>query len=120
MDDEDDWAHVQEGAWVNLRKLNGKAKKAGDAYDYDPNTVSPYDGEKQYRTFDWGVPEGNPGAYKPPPYGMNGLVQKSAGKRDEYDGDHNTVSEYDHMHQYKKFDWGDGKPIDGSDLAQRV
>lgn len=27
-------------------------------------------------------------------------------KKDAYDGDENTVSTYDEMHQYKKFDWG--------------
>ena len=26
--------------------------------------------------------------------------------KDEYDGDENTVSQYDDMHQYKKFDFG--------------
>lgn len=28
------------------------------------------------------------------------------GKRDAYDGDHDTVSPYDDMEQFKKFDWG--------------
>ena len=28
------------------------------------------------------------------------------GKADNYDGDTNTVSQYDDMEQHKKFDWG--------------
>ena len=32
------------------------------------------------------------------------LVQMHRIKRDAYDGDENTVSPYDDMHQYKKFD----------------
>ena len=31
---------------------------------------------------------------------------RSAGRRDAYDGDPNTVSPYDDMEQHKKFDWG--------------
>ena len=28
------------------------------------------------------------------------------GRADAYDGDHDTVSQYDDMEQHKKFDWG--------------
>ena len=107
-----DWVNVQQGAWVNLKTLQ-KAKhdrKAKDAYDFDNNTVSPYDDMHQYRTFDWGVPAGQPGEYKPPPYGMNGLTQKKTVNqkkaRDAYDFDENTVSQYDDMEQYRLRDWG--------------
>ena len=31
---------------------------------------------------------------------------RSAGRRDAYDGDPNTVSPYDDLEQHKKFDWG--------------
>jgi hypothetical protein len=48
-----------------------------------------------YKKFDWGV-EGLKSA--------NGLVQRN--RKDAYDGDENTVSQYDDMHQYKKFDFG--------------
>jgi hypothetical protein len=41
------------------------------------------------------------------------LLQMHRNKRDEYDGDTNTVSQYDDMHQYKKFDWG----VDGVNSA---
>ena len=34
------------------------------------------------------------------------LLQMQKSRKDEYDGDHDTVSQYDDMHQYKKFDWG--------------
>lgn len=30
--------------------------------------------------------------------------------KDEYDGDTNTVSQYDDMLHYKKFDWGQNPP----------
>ena len=43
-----------------------KAKTGKDAYDHDENTVSEYDEAEQRRTFDWGVPEGEHGAYKEP------------------------------------------------------
>ena len=52
---------------------------------------------EQHKKFDWGV-EGLKSAY--------GLNQKSRGSKDAYDGDENTVSEYDAMEQHKKFDWG--------------
>ena len=34
------------------------------------------------------------------------LLQLQRNKRDAYDGDHDTVSQYDDMQQYKKFDFG--------------
>jgi len=34
------------------------------------------------------------------------LLQTQRARKDQYDGDENTVSQYDDMHQYKKFDWG--------------
>ena len=34
------------------------------------------------------------------------LLQLHRNKRDAYDGDEDTVSQYDDMEQHKKFDWG--------------
>jgi hypothetical protein len=31
---------------------------------------------------------------------------RNADRKDAYDGDTNTVSQYDDMEQHKKFDWG--------------
>ena len=41
-------------------------------------------------------------------------------RKDAYDGDENTVSPYDDMHQFKKFDWGvDGGSKSAFGLVQR-
>ena len=54
---------------------------------------------EQKKKFDWGVDAGLPGSKGP-----FALQQKKA--RDAYDGDHDTVSPYDDMHQYKTGDFG--------------
>ena len=41
-------------------------------------------------------------------------------KGDAYDGDHDTVSQYDDMHQYKKFDWGVDGVKSAYGLVQRA
>ena len=82
-----DWTNVQQGAWVNLDSLRKHkhrrelhdtkrkaitltqkkfTKKSADAFDGDTNTVSEYDDGHKFRTFDWGVPAGEEGAYKEP------------------------------------------------------
>ena len=40
-------------------------------------------------------------------------AQKQLKSRDEYDGDHNTVSPYDAMEKHEKFDWGVAKGLHG-------
>ena len=39
--------------------------KARDAYDYDPETTSPYDDMEQHMKWDFGVPRGAPGSKSP-------------------------------------------------------
>ena len=39
--------------------------KSRDAYDYDPETTSPYDDMEQHMKWDFGVPRGAPGSKSP-------------------------------------------------------
>jgi hypothetical protein len=47
------------------------------------------------------------------------LVQLNRHHRDAYDNDPETVSQYDDMHQYKKFDWGVEGLKSANGLSQR-
>ena len=51
----------------NMRRVQvqDRFKARRDEYDADPTTVSPYDDMYQHKTFDWGVPEGEPGSKGP-------------------------------------------------------
>ena len=53
---------------------------------------------EHHKKFDWGVP-GLKSAY--------GLASRNRKSKDAYDGDEDTVSQYDDMEQHKKFDWLD-------------
>ena len=39
--------------------------RSRDAYDYDPETTSPYDDMEQHMKWDFGVPRGAPGSKSP-------------------------------------------------------
>lgn len=67
----------------------------------------------QYKKFDWGVPAGEPGSKS-----AFSLNQKTAKARDAYDGDQDTVSPYDDMHQYMPGDFGVPKEdFDGAQIG---
>tara|TARA_B110000285_G_scaffold224015_1_gene280284 strand:- start:465 stop:905 length:441 start_codon:yes stop_codon:yes gene_type:complete len=48
------------------------------------------------------------------------LVQINRNKKDTYDNDENTVSQYDDMHHYQKFDWGVDGVKSAYGLVQRA
>lgn len=70
-----------------------------DRFDRDEETVSPYDDGTKWEKFDWGVPEGQIGHWKP-----EALTQRK--KHDRFDRDEETVSPYDDGTKWEKFDWG--------------
>ena len=87
-----------------------------DAYDFDPETVSPYDDMPKNTKFDWGV-------------NSNDLISTKRAKstKDAYDFDSETVSPYDDMPKNTKFDWGASRQPndmisynDPARLAQKV
>ena len=102
--------HLNRNAYGVLHGALAQRNKE-DAYDHDPETVSQYDDMHQYKKFDWGIgKEEYAGVHlNRNAYGVlhGALAQRN--KNDAYDHDPETVSQYDDMHQYKKFDWGIGK-----------
>merc|ERR1712086_258337 len=102
--------------------LHQRVRKGKDAYDGDADTVSQYDDMEQHKKFDWGQ---NELMEK-----RDDLLQESAqieylmnqhrSRKDAYDGDNNTVSQYDDMEQHKKFDWGVDGVKSAYGLHQRV
>ena len=44
---------------------HGHNVRTRDAYDYDPETTSPYDDMEQHMKWDFGVPRGAPGSKSP-------------------------------------------------------
>ena len=82
--------------------LAQRAKRSRDNYDNDPNTVSPYDAMEQHQHLDKYDKTFGTNQFEGVQIGvlMREIKAKNNGKRDNYDGDKNTVSPYDAMEQH--------------------
>lgn len=96
---------------VNVQRKHHRSHQSRDTFDSDPNTVSPYDGmhgaEYHPKVFE-GVQTRHHHKHQYQPREFENIMvwqDVVQNKTDAYDGDHNTVSQYDadKQHPYEKF-----------------
>lgn len=88
-------------------ELAQKHHSKSDRFDRDEETVSPYDDGSKMEKYDYGVPAGQIGHWRPEALSQKHHAKKHhKAKGDRFDRDEETVSPYDDGSKMEKYDYG--------------